>query len=284
MKLLVIGATGMAGHLIATYLREKQHEVSTLAHTHPFDEETTLIDITHTTALKTYLGTHKFDAVINCVGMLIQAAEKLKAKAVLVNAYFPHFLEEFYDRTPTRVIHLSTDCVFSGKNGPYTEASFCDGTLFYDRTKTLGELNGKKNLTFRMSIIGPDLSSEGLGLLNWFLLQKEDIKGYSKVLWNGITTLELAKAIDCALAQKLSGLYHLVPSEPITKYDLLCLFQKVFHKDEISITPCDAPCSNKVLINTRKDFNYLVPDYPTMIDEIEIWMRQHKDLYPHYFN
>ncbi len=283
MNILVIGATGMAGHVITTYLKEKQHKVSTLAHSHPYDEETVLMDITHTTELKNYLRTHEFDAVINCVGMLIQAAENHKDKAILVNAYLPHFLEDFYDHTPTRIIHLSTDCVFSGKNGPYNESSFCDGTLFYDRTKILGELNSDKNLTFRMSIIGPDLSPNGIGLLNWFLLQKEDIRGYTKVFWNGITTLELARAIDLALSQRLTGLYHLVPAEPISKYDLLCLFQKVFEKEDIKISPCDVPCSNKVLINTRNDFLYTVPNYLTMLIELSAWMKQHKSLYPHYF-
>lgn len=282
MKLLVIGATGMAGHLITTYLKEQHHEVATLARSHPFDSNTHLIDLNDITLLKDYLNNHTFDAVINCAGILIQAAEKDKASAIQINSYFPHFLENFYAHSNTRVIHLSTDCVFSGIQGFYTESSICDGTLFYDRTKALGEIINEKDLTFRMSIIGPDLSPKGVGLLNWFLLQKGPIKGYKNVQWNGITTLTLAEAIHHALTQNLVGLYHLVPSESISKYDLLLLFQKYFHKGDVVISPCETPISNKVLINTRKDFNYQVPNYEVMVEMLYHWIKGHHNLYPHY--
>lgn len=282
MKLLVIGATGMAGHLITTYLREQHHQVSTLAHSHPLDPQTHLIDLNDIVLVKDYLNSHYFDAVINCAGMLVQAAENNKAAAIHINSYFPHFLEDFYAPTSTRVIHLSTDCVFSGIQGFYTESSICDGTLFYDRTKALGEIINDKDLTFRMSIIGPDLSPKGVGLLNWFLLQKGDLKGYKNVEWNGITTLTLAQAIHAALTQNIAGLYHLVPSEPISKYELLLLFQKHFKKEDVVISPCETPISNKVLVNTRKDFNYQVPNYEIMIETLYHWVKEHKKLYPHY--
>ena len=281
MKILVIGASGMAGHMITTYLKEQHHDVATLSGHHPYDQNTTIIDITDTKALTTYLNTHSFDTVINCVGLLIKAAEKDPAKAILINAYFPHFLSSFYAQTQTKVIHLSTDCVFSGEKGPYTENSIYDGTLFYDRTKALGELINSKDLTFRMSIIGPDRSPSGVGLLNWFLQQQDTLYGYRKVYWNGITTLALAKAIDAALTKPLTGLYHLVPKEPITKYDLLNLFQQTF-STPVTILPCDTPATNKVLLNTRTDFTHEVPPYPEMLQDLSLWIKAHPDFYPHY--
>ena len=273
MKILVIGASGMAGHMITTYLKEQHHDVATLSGHHSYDHDTAIIDITDIRALTTYLATHSFDAVINCVGLLIKAAEKDPAKAILINAYFPHFLSKFYAQTPTKVIHLSTDCVFSGEKGPYTEVSCYDGTLFYDRTKVLGELINSKDLTFRMSIIGPDRSPSGVGLLNWFLQQQGTLYGYRKVYWNGITTLALAKAIDAALTTPLTGLYHLVPQEPITKYDLLTL---------VTIPPSDTPVTNKILLNTRTDFTHQIPPYPEMLQDLKLWIKTHPDFYPHY--
>ena len=284
MKLLIIGASGMAGHMITTFLMEKGHHVTTLSGSHSYDTNTILMDITNTPFLTTYLKDHYFDAVINCVGLLIKAAEKNPAQAILINSYFPHFLESFYAQTQTKVIHLSTDCVFSGENGPYTEDAPYDGTLFYDRTKALGELNNPKDLTFRMSIIGPDRSANGVGLLNWFLKQHGTLYGYQNVYWNGITTLALAAAIDQALEKPLTGLYHLVPTEPITKYELLLLFQKIFKKEDVTILPQKAPVSNKVLINTRSDFSYTPPSYPEMLQNLYDWMLAHASFYPHYFS
>lgn len=282
MKLLVIGASGMAGHLITTYFREKNYEVATLSSTHPFDQNTALINVCHIDTLEKYLKAHQFDIIINCAGILVKASEQNKTAAILVNSHLPHFLEQFYINTSTRLIHLSTDCVFSGQNGPYTETSPYDGTLFYDRTKALGELNNAKDLTFRMSIIGPDLFPSGVGLLNWFLQQKGIVYGYTNVYWNGITTLELAKAIEQAIKQNLTGLYHLVPQDTISKHDLLMLFKKTFNVNHINILQKEVTPINKTLINTRTDFNYLVPSYSTMLEDLSLWISQHPSLYPHY--
>ena len=101
---------------------------------------------------------------------------------------------------------MSTDCVFSGKTGGYDESSLRDGETFYDRSKALGELENQKDLTFRNSIIGPDLNEEGIGLFNWFMKQTGEINGYTKAMWTGVTTLTLAKAMESAVQQGLTGL------------------------------------------------------------------------------
>lgn len=283
MNLLVIGASGMAGHIITYYLREQGHQVATLCGSKPLDESSTLLNIMDISALNAYLVTHSFDAIINCVGMLIEASELNPEKAILTNSYFPHYLEKFYALSPVPIIHLSTDCVFSGKNGPYVETSLYDGELFYDRSKALGELKNTKDLTFRMSIIGPDWNESGIGLLNWFFKQTNFVYGYTNVYWNGITTLELAKAIDLALKEKLTGLYHLTSSTPVSKYELIVLFKRCFHKDRLIIFQKEVESINKVLINTRKDFNFEVLPYESMLLELREWIIHHPTLYKHYF-
>lgn len=282
MKILIIGASGMAGHLISTYFSEKKYNVITLSSTHPFDDNTYLIDVCNIHSLENFLVTHPFDVVVNCAGILIKASEQNKTNAILVNAYLPHYLEQFYMHTSTRLIHLSTDCVFSGLSGPYIETSSCDGSLFYDKTKALGEINNTKDLTFRMSIIGPDPSSCGVGLFNWFLQQHGEVYGYTNVYWNGITTLELAKAIDAAIIENLTGLYHLTQSNPISKYNLLLLIKQIFKLDTIDLLPKEVVPINKSLTNTRTDFQYTLPNYDTMLKDMGDWITHHSNLYPHY--
>ncbi len=272
----------MAGHVVSLYLREQGFDVKTLSAHNKLDENTTLLDVTNTEGLKKYLDNNKFDVVVNCIGLLIKQSEERKDLAVYLNAYLPHYLENYYRDTTTKLIHLSTDCVFSGKNPPYKEDSWFDGELFYDRSKALGEIVNNKDLTFRMSIIGPDMQENGVGLFNWFYAQSGEIFGFTKAVWNGITTIELAKAIKAAIEQDLIGLYQLVPDSNITKYDLLKLFKQEFDRDDITIKPRDEVSLDKTLINSRDDFNFKVPDYQTMVHEMYEWVQQHSNLYPQY--
>ena len=282
MKVLVLGSGGMAGHVVATYLSEKGYAVSTVSANNRLNAETVLIDATDGVALKAYLTENTFDVVINCIGILIQQSEARKDLAAYLNSYLPHFLERFYQNSQTRVIHLSTDCVFSGKNAPYREDSVYDGDTYYDRSKALGEIINDKDLTFRMSIIGPDAQEKGIGLFNWFYAQTGIIKGYQKAIWNGITTIELAKGIDAAIQQDLTGLYHLVPKENISKYNLLNLFVKIFGRNDISVEPETETILDKTLVNTRTDFNHTIPSYPAMVSEMKDWIDNHQDSYEHY--
>jgi dTDP-4-dehydrorhamnose reductase len=165
-KVLVLGAGGMAGHVVSLYLRETGFAIDTLSAKNPLDDETSLIDVMDTSALATFLDGKHYDAVINCIGILIKQSEKRKDLSSYLNGYFPHFLENYYANSNTKIIHLSTDCVFSGENAPYKEDSPYDGKPFYDRSKALGELINSKDLTLRMSIIGPDMQASGVGLFN----------------------------------------------------------------------------------------------------------------------
>lgn len=274
----------MAGHVVTLYLREQGFEVETAAAHHKLDEQTHLIDATNAAKLRTFLDSNKYDVVINCIGILIAQSEEHKDLAAYLNSYMPHFLEKYYEGTKTKIIHLSTDCVFSGKKPPYREDSLYDGQTFYDRSKALGEIINSKDLTFRMSIIGPDMNPAGVGLFNWFADQAGEVGGYTKAIWTGVTTIELAKAIVAALNQDLSGLYHLVPDESISKFDLLNLFKEVFGRSDLDIKPNDSVVQDKSLINTRQDFKYKVPTYKVMVEEMKDWIGTHKNIYGHYAN
>jgi dTDP-4-dehydrorhamnose reductase len=221
--------------------------------------------------------------VINCIGILNKNAEINKHEAVFLNSYLPHYLSYITKNIETKVIQMSTDCVFSGKSGNYVENSFRDGETFYDRTKALGELESNKDLTFRNSIVGPDMNKDGIGLFNWFMKQTGKIKGYAKAIWTGITTLTLAKAMEKATKDNLVGLYNLVNNESITKYELLKLFNKYFKNDQLTINKSDDVVLNKSLINNRNDFDFIVPSYEDMIKDMKEWVINHKELYPHYF-
>ncbi|MEG0260950.1 MAG: sugar nucleotide-binding protein [Lysinibacillus sp.] len=282
MKFLVLGATGMAGHIISLYLSEQGHEVTTYSRT-PFPYCKNI----NGSILKRFslqgILLNNYDVVINCIGILNSACDDNPSKAVYVNSYLPHSIVDILKNTKTKLIHMSTDCVFSGKSAPYSENSIHDGETLYDRTKALGEVNDNKNLTFRNSIIGPDMKQDGIGLFNWFMKQQGTINGYTDAIWTGVTTLTLAKAIERAAIEDITGLYNLVNNQNINKFDLMGLFNKNFKTNDITILPCDKVKVDKTLHNNRSGFSFVVPTYEEMIMEMKDWIYAHQSFYPHYF-
>ena len=282
MRVLILGATGMAGHVIAIYLKEQGHEVTALTRRDFPYCENIIADVTDLPVVTKIIKNGNYDAVINCIGILNEFAEENKHQAVLLNSYLPHYLSYITKDTKTKIIHMSTDCVFSGKSGNYNENSLKDGDTFYDRSKALGELENDKDLTFRNSIIGPDINKNGIGLFNWFMKQDGDINGFTKAIWTGVTTITLARAMEKAMEENLIGLYNLVNNETISKYELLKLFNKYFKGNQLNIYKSEKISIDKSLINNRKDFEYIVPSYEEMIKEMKEWMISHKELYPQY--
>lgn len=273
----------MAGHVISLYLKEQGHNVTGFAREKSRFVNTIVGDASDFDLLRTIIYTGAYDSVINCVGLLNQFAEKDHAGAVLLNGYLPHYLAKITEKTDTQIIHMSTDCVFSGKTGGYTETSIPDGTLFYDRSKAMGELEDEKNVTFRNSIVGPDIKQDGIGLLNWFMKQNGSVEGFTGAVWTGQTTLQLAKTMEEAAKLRVHGLYNMVPSNSINKYELLKLFNNYIRNKKIIINPVDKFVADKSLVRTRfEGFNYRIPCYEVMVKELGEWMRTHRELYPHY--
>ena len=282
MRFLVLGANGMAGHTICLYLTRRGHNVVGLARAASPLVEAIIGDVRDIEALRRHVQAGGFDTVINCVGILNAAAERDKAAAVYINALLPHLLVDITRDSATQVIHLSTDCVFSGKRGRYREYDFRDGETFYDRSKALGELEDERNLTLRTSIIGPDLSAKGIGLLNWFMQQPGPISGFTGAIWNGQTTLQLAKTIEYAAVRRLGGLYNIVPDHAVTKFELLQLFNRELRHDTVQVNAVPGLTVDKSLVRTRLELDCPVPDIPAMVAELAEWMREYRSLYPHY--
>lgn len=281
MRFLVLGAAGMAGHLISLYLRECGHDVTGFArHDLPFLDSQVKSDVTDTARLYSVVR-DGYDVVVNCVGVLNKAAET-NPDAVWLNGELPHILADMTADLPTRVFHMSTDCVFAGNTGPYTEASVPDGITAYDRTKAAGELDDGKNLTFRNSIVGPDVNPSGIGLLNWFMQQPGPVKGFTGAIWTGLTTLELAKAMEHEAAEDAHGLVNMVPEGSINKYDLLRLFNKELRGGSVEIVPDAGLRMDKTLVRTNFAPTYRPKPYPEQVREMAGWVRAHRELYPHY--
>lgn len=283
-RILILGSIGMAGHMITLYLKERGYDVMAYSVT-PFPYCDNIIgNAFETENFKSMLLQRKYDAIVNCIGLLNQAAEENHANALYLNSYIPHLIADTIKDKKTKLIHMSTDCVFAGNTGPYYEKSLRDGATFYDRSKALGEVEDNKNLTFRNSIIGPDMNENGIGLFNWFMKQNGTIKGFTGALWTGVTTLTLAKAMEKAIEENLCGLYNLVNNVSVSKYDLLVLFNKYFRNNSLTILKNDDLKLDKSLRNTRKDFSFVVPSYDQMVQKMKEWVDAHPNLYPHYQN
>ncbi len=284
-KVLVLGAKGMAGHMIFNYFKSlNNYEVFGIARNLENEKNIFNLDIIDTNQLERIIKKNRFNIIINCIGVLNKEAEDNPAKAIWFNSYFPHLIEDLTKDTSTKFIHISTDCVFSGIKGNYSENDFKDGVGFYAQSKALGEVINKKDTTIRTSIIGPELNSKGIGLLNWFLNKPKHstLKGFSNAFWTGLTTLELAKTIERIVDVNITGLIQVVPKDKISKYELISLFNKIYRKDTLTIVKDNEYKVDKSLVSIREDFNYTVPNYLEMLETQKQWMSTHYNLYTHY--
>lgn len=283
-KVLVFGANGMAGHMITLYLEEtNKYEVFNVCHMNPLNKNSLMCDVFDIDKLTSILNEIKPDVIINCIGILNDKSDYDVAKTSYINTFFPKWLENHYRETNCKIIHLSTDCVFSGGKGDYTELDDKDDESMYGLTKNFGEIDNNKDLTIRTSIIGPELKS-GKGLFDWFMRQKGETNGYVNVYWSGITTLELARIIDESIQDDICGLFNVACTTKITKYDLLQLISGVFDRKDVTIKSTYVNQSDKSLKSIRADYKYKINDYETMIKELKKWMEQHMEIYYTYFS
>ncbi len=288
MRILLLGGNGMAGRLIATYLaRLTRHEVTVTvrkagqaASTNGWPALEGLgigvreLDVRQFAEVAAAVAETSPDVIINAVGVLNHRAEDYPLDAYTVNGLLPHWLRHLGDRENARLLHISSDCVFSGSRGNYREDDEPDGKTVYARSKALGEVRDSRHLTIRTSIIGPDVKPQGIGLMQWFLYRQGEVKGFRNVLWNGVTTLELAKTVLWLLDHpKAGGLIHLTASEKISKHDLLHLIKETFDKHDVSIVPDDGPVIDRTLAVTRNDVNCRPQfSYPEMLTQLRQWM------------
>jgi dTDP-4-dehydrorhamnose reductase len=282
-KVLILGSTGMLGHQVFYLLESSEDfEVIDLVYRSKLRNESIVCDITNKEAVSEVIASHNPDFIINCIGVLIKGSNNNPANAIYINAYFPHFLKQEADKIGCKVIHVSTDCVFSGKKGNYTESDFRDADDTYGRSKALGELDDATHLTIRTSIVGPELKENGEGLLHWFLNQKGEVNGFTKAIWGGVTTVECAKAIEYAMQNDITGLVNLTNGKGISKYDMLHLFASSLAKIDVVVNSVGGKAVDKSLISVRSDFSYTVPSYEEMFQAMADRMKQNKARYKYY--
>lgn len=279
-KVLILGSRGMLGHIVYYYLKSlNKYQLFDSSFEEKMNPESLLVDATNKEELKSVFKQIKPDIAINCIGILIKSSAINPANAILLNSYLPHFLSNLARETDSKIIHISTDCVFSGNTGSYKEDDFKDAQDIYGLSKSLGELNNNLDLTLRTSIIGPELVEFGEGLFHWFMNQTGTINGFTEMVWGGVTTLELAKVIDYSIDEKLTGLIHVTNNTPINKHDLIKLFKDIWRTKHININPIPGKKVNKSLICTRRDFKIQISSYHEMLQNLKQFMLENKHLY-----
>lgn len=281
--ILVLGSTGMAGHMVYYYLEnKKKYNIVNVSYRNKLTENSHIIDIKDNRELEQLILKVNPDFIINCIGILIKGSSDAE-NAIYLNAYFPHFLKEIANKTNAKLIHISTDCVFSGRDGNYKEDSFKDADDVYGRSKALGEINDPMHLTIRTSIIGPELKFNGEGLFHWFMTQHGEVTGFTNVFWGGITTFELAKAIEFFIDnQSVSGIIHLTNGQQISKYDLLVLFKLIWNFQKVIIKEGESVKNVNKSLMKSSSFKFDVPTYENMLYELFKWMEDHQSLYSNY--
>lgn len=260
-RVLVLGASGMLGStLFRAYCRDPLfqtfgsiREASAKQYFAPKLHDALIpnVHLDGESGLLSAFAVAKPNVVINCIGIIKQlpnANDHLESLAI--NATLPHRLAKYCDATGARLVHFSTDCVFSGKQGLYKEEDFPDAYDLYGRTKFLGEVGYENSVTLRTSIIGHELN-RSKSLVDWFLSQSGEVKGFTKAVFSGLPTIEVARVLKEYVIpnSKLRGLYHL-SVDPINKYDLLNLVASTYGK-AIKITPDDKLVIDRSLNSDR---------------------------------
>jgi len=280
LNVLVIGASGMLGNaVLRLFAGSPGYKVfgsarsAALLRQLPAELHASIvtgIDVDNADSLARLFAVTRPQVVVNCVGLVKQLAEADDPLAALpINALLPHRLARMCDVAGARLVHVSTDCVFSGKTGGYREADLPDATDLYGRSKLLGEVDYPHAITLRTSIIGHELASAH-GLVGWFLSQTGGVKGFTKAIFSGLPTVELARVIrDHVLPHpQLHGLYH-VSAAPIDKHALLSLVGQVYGRDTL-ITPDDRLVIDRSLDSTRfRDATgYQPPSWPELVQRM----------------
>lgn len=276
-RVLVIGASGMLGNaVLRLFAEDDRFDVAGSARSAGFlarlpeslrPRIVLGVDVDNADSLARLFATARPDVVINCVGLVKQLAEADDPLAAIpINALLPHRLARLCDVAGARLVHVSTDCVFSGRTGGYTEADAPDATDLYGRSKLMGEVDYPHAITLRTSIIGHELGSAH-GLVGWFLAQEGAVKGFTRAIFSGLPTVELARVIrDHVLPHpELHGLYH-VSAAPIAKFDLLNLVARAYDRST-QIAPDDRLVIDRSLDSSRfrAATGYAPPDWTELI-------------------
>jgi len=281
MRVLILGASGLIGHQLCLTLNSNFEVFGTLHGSknsygdHPLfagPEFIDEVDVQDFTALTGIFKAINPDVILNCVGITKRKKEILNPiDALSVNALFPHKLAQWAEIHKKRIIHFSTDCVFDGREGNYTETSLTTASDMYGRTKALGEINYDHTLTIRSSFIGQELFQKS-ELLEWLLAQEgKQIKGFANTMYSGVSTIYLSRFIKKVILEypKLNGLYNLSPEVPISKFELLSLAKEAY-KLNIEIIRDDEHIHKPTLDSSklRSILNPEIPSWKSMLQDL----------------
>lgn len=280
MRILVLGGDGMLGHQLLKSLSVSHEVRATIRrnyeeykHIDMFRPDNCYfgIDVCSSSALIETFSDFQPEAIINAVGIVKQRVFENEVRPFLeINALFPHQLSQLCKLLKARLVHISTDCVFRGDRGEYTDDATSDAIDVYGRTKSLGEVHASHAITLRTSIIGLELQ-RFRSLIEWFLAQKGTIKGYKRAIYTGLTTLELSRVIEKVLTQHsdLSGVWQ-VSSEKISKYDLLCTLNEKLERNDLQIEMDQDFFCDRSLDGSRfsEAIGYHVPSWDMMLSEL----------------
>jgi len=280
VKVLVLGGDGMLGHQLVRLLAPRHQVWATLhgplaayAADGLFDAGNAIpdVDVTDFSRLADLVGDVAPEAVVNCVGIVKQRQEAREpVTSILVNALLPHRLHEICAASGARLVQLSTDCVFSGRKGGYSEADMPDPVDLYGRTKLLGEVEEAPAVTIRSSMIGLELRRR-TGLVEWFLAQHGRVRGFTRAIYSGLTTAEMARLIERLLTahRELHGTWH-VAAEAIDKHALLTRLAALLGRRDVEVVPDDGFACDRSLDGSAftAATGYRAPSWEAMLGEL----------------
>lgn len=281
MQILILGGSGMLGHQLWRFLSLKYQDTYATIKRKKNDYNSRLllndniiesIDARDFNDIRKILEEIRPKYILNCIGITKRKhGPEYIIDSIKINALLPHELAKWGRDNKVKIVNFSTDCVFNGKDGNYSDDSMTNAEDLYGRTKALGEISGKYALTLRSSFIGQELS-DGTELLKWFLSQTSTVKGYSNAIYTGFTTFELCRIIEKLLIYypECAGIYN-ISSEPISKYDLLVMIKNKLKLD-IEVIPFEEFKCDRSLDSTkfRQEFNYKPPSWEKMIEELSV--------------
>jgi dTDP-4-dehydrorhamnose reductase len=274
MKILIIGASGMVGHILMHKLRSVNIDITGIARRTIYND-IIHIDITDWETVKQFLLKNYFDVIVNCAGTLAEESNIHKLQAVYINSLFPHLLVDLFKNSKTKIVHLSTGGVFSGNDEYYFEDSSVSPSTYYGITKAAGEFNNGKDLVIRSDFWGPDNNQNGTGIFNWFVNQQKEIKAYECVYFNGISNIEFARiALELI---NYSGIINLGTREPISKGDLLRKIKNAFNLNNIKLIP-DRNIFRKIYLRSRTHLPQ-ISEYDEMVKDVYEYVFNNKQFY-----
>lgn len=277
MRILILGGNGMIGHHLVQSLSQRHHVKATFRQFSAFygtqnvlgDEDIiSQIDVRVTHRLNTILENFSPDVVINSTGVTKQLVDKIGITSTIhVNSLFPHHLARMCEQHRCRLVQFSTDCIFSGAKGSYNESDNADATDIYGRSKILGEVDADHVVTLRKSTVGLETGYKH-GLVEWFLSQRGEVKGFTNAFFTGVITAELVQVIEKILIEfpLLSGVWN-VAGPRISKFDLLTKLQREIKKDDITIVSDDTFMCDRSLDGSRfeSETGYRPPTWDQML-------------------